>query len=43
MWGSFMCIHLLKLVMIDDVLIGWATLRESVKLIHVIHVAPQSS
>jgi len=32
---------LLQLVVVDDVLVGGATLGECVQLVHVVHVAPQ--
>lgn len=33
--------HLLKLIVVDDVLISGTTLREGVQLIHMVHVAPE--
>lgn len=33
--------HLLELVVVDDVLIGGAALRERVQLVHVVHIAPE--
>lgn len=33
--------YLLQFVVIDDVLVGRARLRERVQLVHVVHVAPQ--
>lgn len=35
--------YLLQLVVVDDVLVGWAALGESIQLVHVIHVAPQAA
>lgn len=34
--------YLLQLVVVDDVLVCWAALGESIQLVHVIHVAPQA-
>lgn len=42
MGKNCLLIHLLQLVVIDDVLICWAGLGESVELIHMVHVMPQS-
>jgi hypothetical protein len=33
--------HLLQLVMVDDVLVSWAALGESIQLVHMVHVPPQ--
>ena len=33
--------HLLQLVMVNDVLVGWAALCKSIQLVHMEHVAPQ--
>lgn len=41
MWLQRTQSYLLQFVVIDDVLVGRARLRERVQLVHVVHVAPQ--
>lgn len=33
--------YLLKLIVIDNILIGWTALKESIEPVHVMHVSPQ--
>lgn len=42
MWGGVEG-YLLQFVVVDDVLVGGAALRERVQLVHVVHVAPEGA